>query len=770
MLENNISKEFNDKAWKAAYALNMCTVSVSQIIDYNDSYILEQEYDAILNNLDLEKMPKDEALLNILTELLNVVTFFRIQDIKKQQIEAKYKRRMQNAIWSAVPRIGVVGFNLPSIVVSLVSQIGIGYMNYRREKANAKADVQDQEIELQITAIEQFNALRRELFTTAWRLSAEYNFEDRYRLTEKQITQYNEILMDPDDMRRFDRLYAVRGKFEAYLPFWYFLGHAAKLISENPENNLSHESRDYYKQEARNCFEKYYVYNSYNILREDEITASLALEYIDLLLLDEHPDKEKICKLIELAVDKAGNANDVLQLCAISYLKIGGTENISNACDLFRVLINENYNKETNGKLLSRIYVSQFLSGKYPQAKTNYEILSRRVNIHDLFPMPMDRMENTLEQDTILVDKYLTSQKRELLWDYRFTMAQFIKKYASIFYEILPNAQSKLADGHVLFENLNAARLERRIYGKSSMNISVFGSTASGINDVKSASEFNYGLAYINATNDMLRALDGIQPFRDNNSKDYLITLLEDSLVSADIKISKFIAEGSGSADFKESLFILIQNEFSCENITKEFFDEVEDSFAQTVNSIDSLSMLDNLQMELDVFILEQGLKVRRRKGEFITDDNHVSNEYGYTSYRILDNSKSERAIFNEKVTAFKRRENNLIVNSDIVKLLVYTSNDFDEYFSNINTEVEALKTKTFAIFTDIATDGEDMLLTIDGLIPIIQNEMQSIRPYSVIRKNGKALDLGWPDSYSNEGINMEELYGLVEELGKMES
>ena len=54
---------------KAAYALNMCTVSVAQIVDYNDEYILEQEYDAILNNLNLEQIPKDEALLNILTEL-----------------------------------------------------------------------------------------------------------------------------------------------------------------------------------------------------------------------------------------------------------------------------------------------------------------------------------------------------------------------------------------------------------------------------------------------------------------------------------------------------------------------------------------------------------------------------------------------------------------------------------------------------------------------------------------------------------------------------
>lgn len=30
-----------DEKRKAAYALNLCTVSISQIVDYNDIYVLE---------------------------------------------------------------------------------------------------------------------------------------------------------------------------------------------------------------------------------------------------------------------------------------------------------------------------------------------------------------------------------------------------------------------------------------------------------------------------------------------------------------------------------------------------------------------------------------------------------------------------------------------------------------------------------------------------------------------------------------------------------
>ena len=217
-MSTKVHEEF--EKLKAAYALNMCTVSVSQIVEYNDSYILEQEYEAILNNLNLEQMPKDEALLDILVKLLNVITFFRIDKIKRDQIEKKYQRRMKNAIWSAIPNIGfIVSGNPVTMALSLATQVGIGYMNYRKEKANALADREDSEVELRITAIEQFNALRRELFTTAWRLADEYKFPDRYRLTERQISQYNRILMDTDEIRKYERLESIKEKFEAYLPF-----------------------------------------------------------------------------------------------------------------------------------------------------------------------------------------------------------------------------------------------------------------------------------------------------------------------------------------------------------------------------------------------------------------------------------------------------------------------------------------------------------------------------------------------------------------------
>jgi len=178
---------------KAAYALNLCTVSVSQIIDYNDIYILEQEYEAILNNLNIQNIIKDESLLKILKQILDTITFFRIQEGDKKFIEKEYRQKLKNAIWSAVPNLSVIfaGGNPITMAVAAATQIGIGYMNYRKNKNQYALDKEKQEWELQRSAIEQFNGLRRELFETAWRLSDRYNFPDEYRLTEKQITYYN---------------------------------------------------------------------------------------------------------------------------------------------------------------------------------------------------------------------------------------------------------------------------------------------------------------------------------------------------------------------------------------------------------------------------------------------------------------------------------------------------------------------------------------------------------------------------------------------------
>jgi len=369
----------NDEKKKVAYALNLCTVSISQIIDYNDLYILEQEYDAILNNLNLQNFIKDEALLNVLKQILDTITFFKIQEGNKKFIEKEYQHKMKNAIWSAVPNLSVIlaGGNPVQMAIAAATQVGIGYMNYRKNKSQYNLDRDNQEWELQRSAMEQFNGLRRELFETAWRLSDAYDFDDVFRLTEKQIGQYNAILIDPDPLRRYERLESLERldestskRFEAFPPFWYFKGNAAREIYR--DENYS-DLREEFKQNALSAFHKFddvYV----EFMREDILAASCALEHISLLHIEK--DKKEIHVLLKKAIHLAGDNFDILQMCVLAYVALNQP---AEAIGILKRLVNEEYNLEYNGLLLSRAYLKD---GK----KADYHILENRIGKSNILP------------------------------------------------------------------------------------------------------------------------------------------------------------------------------------------------------------------------------------------------------------------------------------------------------------------------------------------------------------------------------------------------
>ena len=373
---------------RAAYALNLCTVSVSQIVDYNDINVLEQEYENILNNLNLEQMPKDEPLLDILTKILDTITFFRISEGDKEMIDAEYQHKMKNAVWSAIPSIGgiFVGRDPVTIGLTLATQVGIGYMNYRRNRAEYQQSRDREYWQLKRSAIDQLNGLQKELFTTAWRLAREYNFPDEYRLTERQIHEYNEILMEPNAIKRYNRLDSIRNQFSAYPHFWYQIGSTANSIYRSEAFDLTTEVKALYRNHAVECFRRYSELNQFNILRHDILTSAWALEYIDILDIKNSQEKEQAKKLVSIAERHAGNAKDVLELCAYAYLKLGDN---SVAARIFKLLVNADYNADINAKILSGIYILNSRNAETrAEAIAEYQMLSLTTNPSYLLPMP----------------------------------------------------------------------------------------------------------------------------------------------------------------------------------------------------------------------------------------------------------------------------------------------------------------------------------------------------------------------------------------------
>ena len=427
----------------AAYALNLCLVSISQIIDYSDIYVLEQEYESILNNLNLEHMPKDEALLDILRQILDTITFFRIQESEKKLIEQEYQARVKNAIWKAVPNFGVIVTSSDPVVIltSLASQVGIGYMNYRKEKAAIAVDQEKQAWEMQKSAIEQFNGLRRELFTTAWRLADKYEFPDEWRLTENQVEQYNAILLDTNPYRRLERLEELQDGFVAYPPFWYHKGHTAlEIVNLQLERITEHGKMsrasdvgiepivmmlEKNRSIARESFEHYFAINNENtkLLRTDILVSSCALEFVQLLGEDERDEK---AKYIEIALKNSGRKTDILQLCAMAYLGIGEREK---AAKVLRSLVREGCNVGINAQLLSGLYISD---SKNPEAAyTDYLSLGEFTDKALLINWPSE--DCTAEEQLYLFMK----DKRQMIVDAYASIVQFyyarkVKEYDTL--------------------------------------------------------------------------------------------------------------------------------------------------------------------------------------------------------------------------------------------------------------------------------------------------------------------------------------------------
>lgn len=344
---------------KAAYALNLCTVSIAQIVDYNDIGVLMQEYDNILNNLNIEKMPKDDALLEIFERIIDTINSCYISAEDKKLIDAEYQNRMKNAVWSAVPHLGLIFAtgNPIAIAMNLATQVGISYMNYRRNKAEYQQGREREYWQIEKSDLEMISGLQQSLFGTSWQLAKTYNFPDEYRLTNQQVKDYNSTLLEDDPIKRYNSLSFMKDKFKAYPHFWYQMGSTANSIYRSEDLDISDSTRTMYKGHAIECFEHYRKLNKFNLLRQDAITSAWALEYIDLLDLNDENDREKAKELLEEAEAHAGTAKDVLELCAYAALNLG---NYDDAIKLFKFLVNNDYNLEINARILSALLIYNF--------------------------------------------------------------------------------------------------------------------------------------------------------------------------------------------------------------------------------------------------------------------------------------------------------------------------------------------------------------------------------------------------------------------------
>lgn len=756
---------------QAAYALNLCSVSVSQIIDYNDIYILEQEYENILNNLNLQNIPKDEALLDILKRLLETITFFRIADGDKALIEKEYQHKMKNAIWSAMPNPGALvsaglsglkAGNAVGTVISVAATVGTAYMNYRKTKAENDLNHEKQLWELRRTAIEQLNNLRQQLFETSWRLADKYDFPDILRLTEKQIKEYNNILMDSDEVRKYERLEYIKDRFKAYPPFWYYLGNTANSIAASDRYGLSEVDREEYRNKAKKHFLYFSDINKYNLLRVDNISSACYLELVDLL--DPVLEADDIFDYTNRACEQSGDSLDILQLCAVSYLRIG---KIDAATKVLRKLVNEQYNTISNAQLLSTIYVDKYITKEDNESKANYMLLATRVNKEYLFPMPLSR---ECDKGQLLMD-HMASLRKILLAKYALVFELFIKKYEREINKIIPLPGYYWGNSvdEDIYSQTQYAR-DERVY----QVVNVMGDKEKASEYMDYVANIAYSSRLLEILNSFFENLTVLDFVREENTRIELSNIIRSQIYSnrklildADHIILNFTAK-----DYR-----YIQENVSLKLFAGDFFDKFIAKIKVLVGSLTSFTDFTIAEMNLSELCKKVGIP----EPEYMYDtrNNYIMEDFEptYFSRDLLQDGariSSERiTLNNEMFSAIKQAlsDGKIVINASQAEVSLREEAKTSVYFYNTNINNEDIKAKTLAVINDKSIMDSDLILTTEGIIPVIRGIIKKTIPYSSVAKvmDGGNIGIILGENYFNDGINIELLIDLCDELKKYE-
>ncbi|SDM58406.1 hypothetical protein [Lachnospira pectinoschiza] len=794
------------RAIMAAYALNLCTVSVTQIIDYQDLNIMEQEYDMILNNLNLQNMPNDDALLDILKQILNTVTFFRIDQKEREFVERDYQQKMKNAVWSAVPNVGaLIATGLSQgpamMAVSLAATVGTAYMNYRKQKADNSLAFDREMWQLERSAIEQLDGLKRELFDTAWRLSKHYGFEDKLRLSERQIHQYNQILMDTDDERRYDRLEVIADNFRAYPPFWYQYGHTATLIAlglqhrildnrlaiedlkknQKSDKNFNEtletakielasleEAEKKYRAKAKEHFEYFQKLNRYGLLREDKMVSMCNLEYVDLLLQDENYNKEHILNLIQQAIDKAGSVLEIVQLCVFAYMKLGEA---AKAEKYLKMLVNEHYNQIMNAQILSSLYVYDFFSNEgYGESLANYNVLCKRVPKQYLFPMP----KKPTARKSLLEKQFIYVQKTALLKKYEYVLNNLTRTYANRFNRCLPLPEGLNLDDE-LFNDSYESRLAlwNRISGRL---MSYDGSYKEEL------AQTDLLMEYMKVLQDYFYEV--VTLVEEENSayyREYYQQLKEDILspISENTdEITEFRASLLESdEDILESLEHVF-NKYTFMFFVGDMLSSLTSIITDKVTRMEGMNDIAADEARLMQFCQKNSIPTPTEQYIHDTTSNMIDAGTDFLVEQLLGNDEYERL---KKRTELRSgilelitdycNEYKIIIRSNKSRLFIREQDDarLNEYFKKIKGKPYN-KTDVLAVIEEHGLwevfNYKDLWLTTDGVVIVESDNYGAVcTPYERIVKEGNEIKCGNKRYNNEDDVNMFLLWQLIVDI-----
>ncbi len=293
-------------------SLNLIAVSLTHIMTYNDKVVLDQEYNTIINNLNLSNIP-DADIITLLQELMDLLTSSKIQDHERDYILTRFDKNVQtelkNKMRSRIFDTDLV-LNPYAGILKSVLYTGSFYFNYRSQMDTYAKEKEEGKWAIEAKTMEGLNGFYKKLLKYSWELMRRYDLPDEWRLNEKQLSDYTDILKEPDLDRRYRKLERIENSFRKFPPYWYYRGQAAQEIGNN--------------EEAMDCFNQFQQINQ-RILRKDPYAASVAM--CKTMLKMEKSDPGMLKSDLELILANSDDADwGNILFAALQYGRMGDSD------------------------------------------------------------------------------------------------------------------------------------------------------------------------------------------------------------------------------------------------------------------------------------------------------------------------------------------------------------------------------------------------------------------------------------------------------------
>ncbi len=290
-------------------SLNLIAVSLTHIMTYNDKVVLDQEYNTIINNLNLSNIP-DADIITLLQELMDLLTNSKILDHERdyiltrfdKNVQAELKNRMKSRIFDTDLVLNPYAGILKSVLYT-----GSFYFNYRSQMDSYAKEKEEGKWAIEAKTMQGFNNFYKKLLKYSWELMRRYDLPDEWRLNEKQLSDYTDILKEPDLERRHRKLERIENNFKKFPPYWYYRGQAAQEIGNN--------------EEAVDCFNQFQQINQ-KILRKDPYAASVAM--CKTMMKTEQSDPGMLKSDLDLILANSDDADwGNILFAALQYARMG---------------------------------------------------------------------------------------------------------------------------------------------------------------------------------------------------------------------------------------------------------------------------------------------------------------------------------------------------------------------------------------------------------------------------------------------------------------